>query len=294
LNRFHRRIVQIVSTIGINANFKGFIKGEIYTGKIKGICVPGLNCSSCPGALGSCPLGALQDKIKISPIQNTFFYITSFLFLSGLFFGRFVCGWICPFGFIQEMLYKIPLPKIKSKVFRKMEFLKYVFLAIFIISLVLINTNYGYPLFCKYVCIVEVLEAKIPFLILKPQILSYEGLFFYVKLFLLIAVVLLSIMVFRPFCRFFCSLGAFYALFNPISFVRIKLDNLKCLNCGSCKKACQIDIDVRINPDSMECIRCGECIAACPTNSIKIDKRWLRNKERKMLPVTLESGTGKE
>ncbi len=281
MNRFHRRIVQTATTIGINLNFKGFIKGEIYTGKLKDICVPGLNCSSCPGALGSCPLGALQDKI--SPIQKSFFYVIAFIFLSGLFVGRFVCGWTCPFGFIQEIIYKIPLPKIKLKVFNKVEICKYIFLAIFIISLVLINTSYGYPLFCKFVCIVEVLEAKIPFLILKPQMLSYEGLFFYIKLFLLISVVLLSTMVFRPFCRFFCPLGAVYSLFNPISLMRLKVDHRKCVNCGLCKKVCKLDIEVHTKPNSMECIRCGQCIAACPRNAINVDTRWGKSKEQKYL-----------
>ena len=164
-----------------------------------------------------------------------------------------------------------------------MEICKYIFLAIFIISLVLINTSYGYPLFCKFVCIVEVLEAKIPFLILKPQMLSYEGLFFYIKLFLLISVVLLSTMVFRPFCRFFCPLGAVYSLFNPISLMRLKVDHRKWVNCGLCKKVCKLDIEVHTKPNSMECIRCGQCIAACPRNAINVDTRWGKSKEQKYL-----------
>jgi ferredoxin-type protein NapH len=292
LNNIYRRIVQAAVAIGINANFKGFTKGEISTGKYKNICVPGLNCSSCPGALVSCPLGALQEKVF--PFQKVFFYITAFIILSGLFVGRFVCGWVCPFGFFQEIIYKIPLPKIKLKFSEKMEYLKYLFLAIFIISLVMINTNYGYPIFCKFFCVVEILEAKIPFLISKPHMLTYEGFYFYIKLFLLIALLLMSMSVFRLFCRFFCPLGAFYSLFNTISFMRIKVDNRRCINCSACKRACPIDIDVRVEPDSRECIRCFKCIAACPTNSIVIDSRWLRNKEQKTLHVPLERGTGKE
>ena len=51
-----RRLVQVYAALLYNAHVKGFIEGEIYTGPVKNLCMPGLNCYSCPGAAGACPL----------------------------------------------------------------------------------------------------------------------------------------------------------------------------------------------------------------------------------------------
>ena len=58
-----RRLIQLYAALLHNANLKGYIQGEIYTGRAKTLCVPGLNCYSCPGAAGACPLGALQNAL---------------------------------------------------------------------------------------------------------------------------------------------------------------------------------------------------------------------------------------
>ena len=57
-----RPLVQILSALVLNLNLPGFVTGGIYTGALKGVCVPVLNCYSCPGALGACPIGALQSS----------------------------------------------------------------------------------------------------------------------------------------------------------------------------------------------------------------------------------------
>ena len=88
----------------------GFINGKIYDGSLKKLCLPGLNCYSCPGALGSCPIGSLQAVLGSRNFQFSF-YIFGFLMLMGAVFGRFVCGWMCPFGLVQDLLYKIPFIK---------------------------------------------------------------------------------------------------------------------------------------------------------------------------------------
>ena len=54
-----RHIVQLLSAIALNLNLPGFINGSIHTGASKGICVPVLNCYSCPGAAGACPILSL-------------------------------------------------------------------------------------------------------------------------------------------------------------------------------------------------------------------------------------------
>ena len=73
---------------------------------------------------------------------------------------------------------------------------------------------------------------------------------------------------YRPFCKWLCPLGAFYALFNRVSLFRMKVDRNKCVSCGKCAKACKMDVDVTKTPNHTECIRCGMCIRACPTNAV--------------------------
>ena len=70
----NRRLFQVGSTLLGNSYLKGFFEGSIYQGRLKTLCLPGLNCYSCPGAIGSCPLGALQNSIA-DPFQQISFYI---------------------------------------------------------------------------------------------------------------------------------------------------------------------------------------------------------------------------
>ncbi len=272
MDKIKRKIVQIISSVGANSYFKGFSEGNIYKGDLKKICVPGLNCYSCPGALGACPIGSLQAII--SDIKYKFsFYVVGFLMLVGVLFGRFVCGWLCPFGLIEELLYKIPSPKFKvSKKFEKLKCLKYMILIVFVILLPMFWVNpigMGSPTFCKYICPAGTLEGGIPLVALNESLRSAVGFLFVWKIGILIITIVLSILIFRPFCRFICPLGAIYSIFNPISVYRLTVDSSKCTRCGICSKKCKLDINVYKNPNSLECIRCGECIGNCPHHAIK-------------------------
>lgn len=272
MDKIKRKLVQIITLISTNGYFKGFLEGSIYSGKFKSICVPGLNCYSCPGAFDACPIGSLQAVI--SDIKYKFsFYIVGFLTLMGVTMGRFICGWLCPFGLIQELLNKIPSPKFKvSKRFEKLKYLKYVILLVFVILLPMFWVNdvgMGSPTFCKYICPAGTLEGGVPLTLLDTSLRSALGFLFAWKLTLLIITIILSIIIFRPFCRFICPLGAIYSIFNPISIYRLKIDKDKCTSCGTCAKKCKMDIEVYKKPNSLECIRCGECKSACSQGAIK-------------------------
>ena len=93
-----------------NSYLVGFAQGKIYQGKGKTLCVPGLNCYSCPGAVGACPFGAVQAVLGSWNFKAPFF-VAGFLVFVGAVMGRLVCGWLCPFGLIQELLHKNPIPK---------------------------------------------------------------------------------------------------------------------------------------------------------------------------------------
>ena len=127
-----RKLMQLYCALLFNANLKGFSGGSIYQGNSKAFCVPGLNCYSCPGAVGACPLGALQGAFSAD--RSTLFYVLGILGLYGLLLGRTICGWLCPFGLIQELLHKLPTPKIKkSPVTKALSFLKYGILVVFVV-----------------------------------------------------------------------------------------------------------------------------------------------------------------
>ena len=268
-----RLIVQLAFTALSNGYVRGFAEGKIFTGKTKSVCVPGLNCYSCPGALGSCPIGSLQATLG-SRNYKFAFYVLGFLMIVGAFLGRFVCGFLCPFGLIQDLLYKIPffrkLKKLPGDKFLK--WLKFVILVLFVIILPLFAVDafgQGSPWFCEYICPSGTLGAGIPLTVLNEGLRSIVGWLYAWKVAILVVIIFLSILVYRPFCRYLCPLGAIYGLFNKISLYRYRIDETKCTSCGACQKACKIDIKTFENPNSIECIRCGDCIKSCPHNAIK-------------------------
>ena len=256
-------LVQLAFTALTNGYAAGFAKGSIYKGPGKFICLPGLNCYSCPGALGSCPIGSLQAVIGSRSYRFSF-YIAGFLLLFGALFGRLVCGWLCPFGLVQDLLYKIPFVKKLRRLpgDRWLKYLKYVILAGFVIVLpltVLDIVGQGQPWFCKYICPSGTLFAGIPLIASNPPLRAALGWLFTWKAAILAALLLLSLLVYRPFCRYLCPLGAIYGLFNPAALYRFRIDKEKCTGCGACQKACKLDIPIHQTPNSPECIRCGDC-----------------------------------
>lgn len=259
-----RRLIQLYAALLHNANIKGFVSGKIYTGDTKKVCVPGLNCYSCPGAIGACPLGALQDSLAGSKTTVPA-YIFGILILFGLLLGRVICGFLCPFGLIQELLYKIKTPKLrKSRFTRIASYFKYILLII-VIAIPIIYA--GIPVFCKYICPAGTLEGAVSLLanIENSGFYGMLGYLFSWKFCVLIVVVVASVFIYRFLCRFICPLGAIYSLFCKISLLGVKLDKDKCINCGLCIQGCKMDIK---HVGDHECIQCGECISVCPVQAI--------------------------
>ena len=270
LARF-RGWIQAVAALGTNLHLPNFFKGTIYQGKGKMVCVPGLNCYSCPGAAGTCPIGAIQAVIGSSKFKFAY-YITGFLILLGVLLGRFICGFLCPFGWLQDLIHKIPGKKLSTKKLRPLRFLKYGILVLFVILLPLLITNdlgMGDPYFCKYLCPQGVIEGAIPLSLANVSIRGALGKLFAWKSVILIAVILLSWLFYRPFCKWICPLGAFYSLFNRVSLLGIQVDTGKCVSCGKCQNVCGMDVDVTKTPNHAECIRCGKCMKSCPTGAIR-------------------------
>ena len=255
-----------------NGYAKGFLEGKIYTGPSKMICVPGLNCYSCPGALSSCPIGSLQAVLGSQKFSFSC-YIFGFLMAFGALFGRLICGWMCPFGLVQDLLYKIPVFRKRKTLpgHRYLRYLKYGILVIFVLILPAVVVNVvgmGSPWFCEYICPSGTLFGGIPLVAMNEGLRSATRFRFAWKVALLLVIVIGSIKISRPFCKYLCPLGAIYGLFNPISLYRFHVDENACTKCGACEKACTMAIKVWEQPNSMECIRCGDCKAACPHKAI--------------------------
>ncbi|MDE6558231.1 MAG: 4Fe-4S binding protein [Clostridia bacterium] len=259
-----RRLIQVYAALLYNAQLKGFFTGKIYTGATKQACLPGLNCYSCPGAVGACPLGALQDSLAQSGTRAPA-YIFGILILFGLLLGRIVCGFLCPVGLFQELLYKIRTPKLRKNRFtRVLSYFKYVLLVI-VIAIPLIYA--GIPSFCKYICPAGTLEGAVG-LLSNVGNADFFGMLDYLftwKFCVLVVLVVLSVFIYRLFCRFICPLGAIYSLFCRISLLGVKLDKDKCIDCGLCVQGCKMDIK---HVGDHECIQCGECISVCPVQAI--------------------------
>lgn len=261
-----RTTIQVILTLVQNANFKGFFTGKIYTGPVKQVCVPGLNCYSCPGAVGACPVGSLQNSL--SSLKFKFpYYVLGILIFFGTLFGRVVCGFFCPFGLIQDLINKIPFyKKIKEwKGDRILRYLKYILLIVFVIVLPIVYKLT--PFFCKYICPSGTISG-ILLAIIDNSLFQVFGKIFAWKFSLLLLIILISILIYRPFCKYLCPLGAFYGLFNKNALISIEINHEKCVGCKLCYKECEMCVDPTVNSNSTECIRCGKCINVCSQKAL--------------------------
>ena len=174
--------IQAGATMLTNLHLPNFFKGSLYQGAGKTVCVPGLNCYSCPAASGACPIGAFQAVVGSSKFRFSY-YITGFLILLGVLLGRFICGFLCPFGWFQELLHKIPTKKLSTKKLKPLTYLKYAVLLVMVVLLpaFLVNdVGMGDPFFCKYLCPQGVLEGAIPLSLANSGIRAALGKLFLV------------------------------------------------------------------------------------------------------------------
>lgn len=262
-----RKLTQLICAVLYNCHITGFAEGTIYQGDLKSVCIPGLNCYSCPGAVFSCPLGSLQSALLSSKYRFPY-YILGVLLLFGILLGRIICGFLCPFGLVQELLYMIPTKKLKKNVWtRRLSFLKYVILAVFVIGIPLVLLTPG---FCKYICPAGTLEGGIPLLLKNESLRQLAGRLFQWKMLLLVLLLLSCVVIFRSFCRFLCPLGAFYGLFHRFSLFGMRIDENKCNNCGACILHCKMDVK---KVGDAECIQCGECMESCSRRALSCGRK---------------------
>ena len=297
--------IQALATVFTNGYFKGFFTGRIFQGATKHICVPTLNCYSCPGALFSCPVGSVQAVVAssggidlsaahtirdrlIAIGTSTPLFIVGFLTIIGAFVGRATCGWVCPFGWFQELVYKAPTRKFTPPKIPRL--LKYVLLVVFVVVLPIMwvdEFKMGEPSYCKYICPAGTLGGGIPLSLMNSDLRKQLGKLFAWKFFVLVAFVVAMVFFRRPFCAWACPLGAFFAPFNKVSLFRLSIDHDNCIKCGACDRACPAQLEVLKELDGLDCVRCFDCALVCPANVIKLEKPCLsgRNIGQRENPV---------
>lgn len=252
-----RKLAQLSSTLLANSYIGSFYVKAINTNPLKGACVPFLNCYACPSAVFSCPIGTLQHFMTIRTVPV---YLLGFIVMIGITIGRMACGWACPFGFLQDLMYKIKSPKVKIPAIYS--YLKY---AVLILLVLVIPYQTGEPWFSK-LCPAGTLMAGIPWALWnptnpvtgRPVLPDGPGLIFYLSLIILFGFFAWFVVSKRPFCRVFCPMGALLSLFNRYSMVRLEVSR-QCDGCLTCQANCPVDLDVSVDANSRECIRCLEC-----------------------------------
>ena len=270
-----RLLAQIIFFFLQNPLLKNYFTGRIYQGRLKMLCTPGLNCYSCPAATFACPIGALQSFFA-GARRSVSLYVAGFLLTSGTAFGRFICGYVCPMGLLQDLLYKIKSPKLKP-LFLYARYLKYLILLLFVILLPLLVrhelSGLGEPWFCKYICPSGTIFAAGPLLMANGFLRDMAGALLALKISLALGFIASSVFVYRFFCRIFCPLGAIYSLFNRVAFFRMHCDKDACISCGRCADACLLHIEPQKTPNAAECVRCSSCVGTCPTKALSYKRK---------------------
>lgn len=232
--------------------------------KKTGFCYPFFYCHACPYAVAGCPLGVIEHAIYKGKVDLALLlYPIAFLGAVGMIFGRAICGWACPIGFLQRVTYPRKSARIVQKLPYYARYIKYVNLVLFVFL-----TTYFIGFMFTDICPIGFLTGTIPILILNFEQFT-PNQFFPVALVIFVLFIILILVSSRGWCKYFCPFGAFLAPFNKIGFLQIYIDRERCNRCNACSKECPMDIDVPSMRRSTECIMCGKCIGICPEKIIR-------------------------
>jgi ferredoxin-type protein NapH len=257
------RKIRLFFVVGIgallsNGYYPVVFSKQIYDGPLKQACVPFLNCHACPTAFMACPIGILQYFAAVRQIP---LFLLGMLGSIGMLFGRAACGWLCPFGWVQDTLHKIP--GVKLRLPRLFKAGKYLSLAVLAILLPFLTEDHWFSRICPWGTMI----AGIPWMLWNPidptlgaPVIEPDmvGWLYVLKLSVLGIFLILFVLIKRPFCRALCPLGAIYAYFNRLSLMRMQVEG-KCADCELCVKVCPVDIKISDDPNSPDCIRCLKC-----------------------------------
>lgn len=228
------------------------------------ICFPVLNCHSCPISIFACPIGVIGQFAAMGMFPLT---VIGGIALAGLLAGRILCGWACPFGFIQDLLYKVPYVKFSIPAWTR--FIKYGVFAGLVVAVPIFLTP-AFPLYFCRLCPVATVESAVPWAIING---TTDVMSLAIRLGILFAIVILAMGHHRFFCKVICPLGACLSVFNRFAAV-FPERNANCIDCGACNKVCPMETKSArfgvYDDRAEECISCLDCHKKCPTDAIRL------------------------
>jgi ferredoxin-type protein NapH len=210
------------------------------------------------------------------------FFLLGLLGLFGLLVGRMACGWLCPFGLVQDLLYRIKSHKIQIPALFFP--LRYLVLAILVLLLPGLTGESWFSILCPQ----GTLTAAIPWALWNPKdpvtglpmiADGSLGSMFAIKVIILLGFLALFVVAKRPFCRVVCPLGLIFSFFNKHSLVKLEVSG-RCSRCDQCQKDCPVDIKVYEEPNAPACIRCLKCT----------DCKHVKLKALPLLPASVRPG----
>ncbi|MBN2797643.1 MAG: 4Fe-4S binding protein [Deltaproteobacteria bacterium] len=212
---------------------------------------------ACPRPEGSIELlllGLLKDK----PVLNFGLKLGVLVGVTAL-YGRFFCGWICPKGTLQDLVFRPGLAwTVPPRVDRWLKYGKYVALAALIAG----------PLGWEYRLFAQVGPFKVLF--------NLDGSTYLVSF--LVVVLLVSVFIERAWCRYLCPAGAMLGLIAFFSPTKVRVNEEACIGCTKCAKVCPVNA-IEALPKQVpvialtECHACKACETVCPTSCITLSTR---------------------
>lgn len=225
--------------------------------------------------------------------------IASFL-LAGVVLGRALCGWACPFGFIQELLeyVKRKHTEVSPRTHQQMIKVKYIilgvtlFISITLAASLAAGVGEGYeraiglfaPAPFNALSPADTLFAIIPKMMFDASYSSLDAFaneifsanpILWIRLAIMIMVLFLAVYVPRGWCKYLCPHGALLALLNKFSFLGLKRDPVRCtkVGCRTCVEVCPMKVRILELPwekfTDPECIYCLKCVDACSAKAIR-------------------------
>jgi polyferredoxin len=259
----------------------------------------------------ACPIGSLQH---FAAIRRVPFYVLGVLGVIGALGGRVACGWLCPFGWLQELIYKLPVVKWEIRPRKRAPwwalllvslayasgawaiatyaphatlpmafyliggFAVYTLLgasrAFAVVGLVFLLPFLTLEPWFSKLCPAGMLQGGIPQVLLDADLRGLIGPFYWLKLLILVLFLAWMAVTRRPFCRWVCPLGALWSPFNRLSTLQIRVDQNACIRCDRCQHVCPVDIRIYENECDQACVRCMECVNECPVSCIQVESLW--------------------
>jgi polyferredoxin len=226
-----------------------------------------------------CPFGGLETALTLlltgSFVQRVYWVAVLLALLTvvmTIIFGRAFCGFICPFGALQEGIRCVGRKigfrtdcELPTQLDHYLRYLKYLVLA-WAIYLSYTGSQLGFRPYDPYVALMHFGQ--------ETETIS-------IGLIVLVAVLVAALFSKNLWCRYLCPLGAFYGLFNGLKIFAIRRDKGKCIDCGTCNRVCPhgIDIQHQENIKDADCVSCLECVANCPVKCLtsSVGKKEVKN-----------------